>query len=343
MRLQVRPGNRFRCGGAIFLFKSVTTNGPKTTYSLNHFRKSRNRFSNVFFAIFALKSNFRKKRNSSFKKRNLAVFLATLLVNLTYYYFTAQLGGINSKLDFGSTEEPKKTGKNVIKTIVSVRQSSPSKPLVSSKLGTNPFNFHAISTAADDAADKIKKDFDGISLICVDGGCNTTKTEENDVKTDIVVEVKTNVKEKDNKDAKGDEKDADVPVVVGNAGTKEIGGRKYDSDGHILTTPTQPPIFVPYDVNRKDNGHELQVPHFDPTFNNHYFGENPPPVYVWYKTRTGGMNPQAFNPLPRWRTNRPLSDWQRSYVKQTTPGWTPSTVCTCTNPGLNWYPKNSGY
>lgn len=234
----------------------------------------------------------------------------------------------------------------MVKTVISVRQSSsPAKSFVTSKLGSSPFNFHAVATAADRASDKIKEDFDGLSLICVDGACNTTDAKNKDVSTDIIVEVKTNVKSNKSNEVVGGGGDGDIPVVVGNAGTRVVGNRKIDSDGHILPEPTKSPVFVPYNLNSNVQVKStLDGYDFNPSF-------NPPPMYVWYKTRTVGVNPQAFNPhsRPHWKTNGPLSDWQRSHTgtRQTTPtGWSPSTVCTCSNPGLNWYPatdQNNGY
>lgn len=220
--------------------------------------------------------------------------------------------------------------------------SSPSKSLIS-KPESKLFNFRTIATAAEEAADKVTKDFKDLSLVCVDGACNTTKS-KSDLNTDIVVQITTNNAKENETEVKGAEPDADVPVVAGTAGVDSLASRRIDSQ-----ITTKAPVFIPYAITPRPDGYQLTLP-LDPNYNNHHFGENPPPMYVWYKRRVDNVyNPHAFNPnsRPHWKTNRPFSDWQRSYTntyvptRRTTPtGWTPSTICTCSNPGLNWYPSD---
>lgn len=175
----------------------------------------------------------------------------------------------------------------------------------------------------------------------MDGACNTTeiKTKEGNLETDIVVQVTTNVKENSSDHIAGSTDDTEIPIVLGTSGVKEAAGRRNDQ-GNVVIPPTAP-VFVPYNVNKNFNQQKHHI-HYDPNYSNHYFGESPPPVYVWYKTKATSHNPQAF--IPGRINTRPLNNWQGNTYninRQYSPnGWSPSTVCTCTNPALNWYPSN---
>ncbi|XP_018578430.1 uncharacterized protein LOC108916614 [Anoplophora glabripennis] len=97
------------------------------------------------------------------------------------------------------------------------------------------------------------------------------------------------------------------------------------------------------DIKYKENGIEIKIPYFDPSYHNHYYGENPPPQYVWYSKRPNGFNPVEFKTIKSTWTP---SLWNRKVV----PHRHGSTIggegvkCTCKEEhpeagnGLRWYP-----
>ncbi|KAJ8984291.1 hypothetical protein NQ317_009775 [Molorchus minor] len=100
------------------------------------------------------------------------------------------------------------------------------------------------------------------------------------------------------------------------------------------------------DTGTKTNTIEVQVPYFDPSFHNHYYGENPPPQVVWHHKKGMSVNPVEFKPSkPVWRT----SAWNRKvsphrHVSSTVGS---GVQCNCHNgqmtPNARWYPSfNSG-
>lgn len=183
--------------------------------------------------------------------------------------------------------------------------------------------------------------------MCVDGKCNTSSqnTKENTgdkLSTDILVQVVTNVKEENKTKV---EDDTDVPVIVGYSGTNmknsdfDLTNRRIDdSDVKIQTGKNDDKNFYHIGNEVRPDVHQHEVPYFNPNFNNHYFGESPPPQFVWYRRRTNGQNPSMYRP-----NNRPYKPWhwQLKYAAPTvTPvGWTTTTQCSCSNPGLKWYPS----
>lgn len=97
------------------------------------------------------------------------------------------------------------------------------------------------------------------------------------------------------------------------------------------------------DIKYKDNGIEIKIPHFDPSHHSHYYGENPPPQYVWYSKKNNGFNPVEFKTVKSTWTP---SVWNRKAVPHrhgTTIG-EGGVKCTCkedrhdTSTGLRWYP-----
>lgn len=114
------------------------------------------------------------------------------------------------------------------------------------------------------------------------------------------------------------------------------------------------PVVTTNDRNRynyNSNGIEVQVPYFEPSFQNHYYGENPPQQLVWYPMRGGRYNNGNFGAFPKssWRPSAWQPRYQNSnfrYESSTTlPIRTKSEDCACKTDhlgrSLNWYPSTS--
>lgn len=252
-----------------------------------------------------------------------------------------------------------------MKALVSLRQSPSTnngRSIISSKLDQNLFNLKSIAPLMPRNADS-KLDFSTVGVVCVDGICNSTelnnqaqKQASDNLSADVIVQVVTNVKDINNKTtavADGN----DVPIVVGYAGTgiknSEVDSainRRVDGSGEVMIQSgtagkENNPNYNVYQIGRENDIGQHQVPYFNPGFNTHYFGEQPPPHFVWYRRRNnyGSVhNPQAF-----YGTNRPYkpyNHWQIKYPTATTQAAPPtswsSTACDCSNQNqAKWYPS----
>lgn len=282
--------------------------------------------------------------------------------------FSGQAGGLSSKLDFATSETTTQNydssiSTSLVKALVSLRQSSASnngKTIISSKLDQNPFNLKSIAPLMTRNADS-KLDFSTVGVVCIDGRCNSTelnnqaqKQASDSLSTDVIVQVVTNVKDINNKTSAAAD-DNDVPVVVGYAGTgiknSEVDSainRRVDGTGEVTfqtgtTGKENNPNYNVYQLGRENDIGQHQVPYFNPGFNTHYFGEQPPPHFVWYRRRNdygNARNPQAFYGANR--PYKPYNNWQIKYSTATPvaspTGWTSTTGCDCSNQG-KWYPS----
>lgn len=103
------------------------------------------------------------------------------------------------------------------------------------------------------------------------------------------------------------------------------------------------PSEIDKDVKYNENGIEIKIPYFDPSHHSHYYGENPPPQYVWHSKQPNGFNPVEFKTVKSTWTP---SVWNRKVVPHrhgTTIG-EGRVKCSCkeerqdTSTGLRWYP-----
>lgn len=127
-----------------------------------------------------------------------------------------------------------------------------------------------------------------------------------------------------------------------NAPSDSVYFENTDANINIKTFPPATLIMTDdrsRDVRYDTNGIKLHnVPYFEPSFNNHYFGEHPPPQLIWYPKKNGILNPVEFrnNPKTTWK---PSFGPNRNYNKQTT-----ERTCPCMDQptiGLKWYPNNN--
>lgn len=187
-----------------------------------------------------------------------------------------------------------------------------------------------------------------LDVVCGAGGCNTTvvknETNKDTIDTDIVVHLKTKIGVPNPTPEKTVTKEhvPDIPVVAGYGGilNKErqnniLSRADYERKNSYAQSHTKefsPPGVIPNKY--KENGVELAVPYFEPSYNNHYFGENPGPQYVWYPKSAAIRSPVAY----RYGNRRTWSDpgvLGNYHAHQTASGWTP---CTCQARQTEWYP-----
>ncbi|GLV43128.1 hypothetical protein CBL_14193 [Carabus blaptoides fortunei] len=284
-----------------------------------------------------------------------------ILINLLVI-IAGQNAGISGKLDFGTSESTTSSydsslSTSLVKALVSLRQSSgPPKSLLASNLDINPISFKSITPLA--KLTEQKSDFGNLGIVCVDGSCNTTQTKtaqsDDKVKTDVLVQVVTSLQGKENKSINTADTDQDVPIVIGYAGTNiqnpnlQSASRRLDGrdDVTIQTNPVGPNYniyngYKAHEHRRKENNFIPQVPYIDPAFNNHYFGEMQPQQFVWQRRRIDFQNANNPHAFVNTRPYKPFNQWQLKYpsTQHTPTGWVPTTTCTCSNPGLNWYPN----
>lgn len=205
---------------------------------------------------------------------------------------------------------------------------------------------------------KDSDDFENLSVVCTSGGCNKTKTSESSnkankdtISADILVHIKTKIGAESKKNNTVEDI-PDIPVVVGYGGISESErNNNYNPDNNVIVTkgevssknfyvPAQshvkeiPPVVVPISdsVKYKQNGIGLQVPYFEPAYNNHYFGEKPLQQYAWY-VKPQGSRPEALNQYRGVNGNRRglygIPQGHYHYYMTTPPG---STTCNCQKP-----------
>ncbi|XP_060537160.1 uncharacterized protein LOC132708684 [Cylas formicarius] len=66
-----------------------------------------------------------------------------------------------------------------------------------------------------------------------------------------------------------------------------------------------------------ENGVELSIPHFEPLYNHHYFGEDGPPHSLWYPRNSNGYNPVAFRNVLGMNNWRPLGSTGNRFATAT--------------------------
>lgn len=223
-------------------------------------------------------------------------------------------------------------------------------------------------------------DFDSIGVVCTSQSCNKTTAKTEGISTDVLVHVKTNVNLAAPNTTKEDV--PDIPIVLGYGGLSSQnptpGGYprnpvvaendpvlNNENGAFIPSNPTIVPLPQPsynfkasrpavyhhrHDtrnykhVGFQPNGIQIQIPHL-PYFNNHYFGENPPPQLVWYPKGNPSFNPLEFKRVPR-PSSTPLS-WNYNRIRPSSPEYpkydvsSAATTCTCQTNGLNRYPTLS--
>lgn len=220
------------------------------------------------------------------------------------------------------------------------------------------------------------KDFGNIGIVCTSQACNKTTTKTEGISTDVLVHVKTNVNVAVPNTTKEDV--PDIPIVLGYGGLSSqnptpsgypTNPRVADNpvfnneNNHFVPSnpetiplpqpsynfkPSRPTAHHPRyntrnykNVGFQTNGIQIQIPHL-PNFNNHYFGENPPPQLVWYPKGNPSFNPLEFKRVHRPSSN-PLS-WNYNRIQPSSPGYpkydvtSAATTCTCQTNGLNRYP-----
>lgn len=210
---------------------------------------------------------------------------------------------------------------------------------------------------------KVAKDsddvFENLNVVCTSGGCNKTKTHESPnntskdtISADILVHIKTKIGVDKSSKNNSVEDVPDIPVIVGYGGISESErNNNYNSDNNIVLSkgressknfyiPSQshvkeiPPVVVPISdsVKYKQNGIGLQVPYFEPAYNNHYFGEKPLQQYAWY-VKPPGSRPEALNQYRGVNSNRAglygIPQGHYHYYMTTPPG---SRPCNCQKP-----------
>lgn len=214
----------------------------------------------------------------------------------------------------------------------------------------------------------VKEDegFESIGIVCSLGSCNKTKsdsasnTNKDTLKADVVVHIETKINREDKNTSTTPEDIPDIPVVIGyegadidtSYGAGAGAGSTFDnSDGNNGQNPALAPetniqkltpksLFRPSGFNgvrSKENGIEVQIPYFEPSYNSHYYGETPAPQFLWYP-RTANYNPVEFkNTMNRrtWSSGTP----QRSYHSFRTD----EGGCICHNSrsqrGPSWHTK----
>lgn len=289
-----------------------------------------------------------------------------ILYKYNIIYFTGQDAGISGKLDFGTSESTttnydSSLSTSLVKALVSLRQSSgPPKSVIASKLDFDPTSFKSITPLAKMTESKL--DFKNLGIVCVDGSCNTTQSKpaqlDDKVSTDVLVQITTSLQGKtENKSIDtSTDIDQDVPILIGYGGinnqSPNLQSVNRRIDGRDAVTIQTNPVGPSYNYNiynrhkahehrPKENNFVHQVPYFDPAFNNHYFGEMQPPQFVWQRRRIDFQNANNPHAFINTRPYKPINQWQLKYptTQHTPTGWTPTTTCTCSNPGLNWYPN----
>ncbi|KAK9889513.1 hypothetical protein WA026_004795 [Henosepilachna vigintioctopunctata] len=116
--------------------------------------------------------------------------------------------------------------------------------------------------------------------------------------------------------------------------------RSQTRDGYDIKFKTLPPLVVnmPDGLRYKANGFELKVPYFEPSYHNHYYGENSPPQIAYYPKKNV-HNPVAFHT----HVPRPVySNWNKNYHANA-PNHRHDENCNCQNKnigGVSWYPSS---
>lgn len=254
------------------------------------------------------------------------------LILFCYLFCVGNGIGINSKLDFGD-----------------------SKPIV--KTRSNPTIFYEKKEII---RPKTEDNLENLGVVCTTEGCNTTKAETPNIKTDVLVEVKTTVDLSNKTQTKEDV--PDVPIILGTNGDAKTlrQNEQYDipqskntfgNPSIVNIEDAFPSVFAPKSSSRVDiinplpsievkipayNGlkyhKEIKIPYFEPSYHNHYYGENPPPQVTFYKN-VNTNNPVAFVNIPKIQ---PVSVWGKNYISTRVHGM--DCFCRDNNltPGLHW-------
>ncbi|KAL3290177.1 hypothetical protein HHI36_023538 [Cryptolaemus montrouzieri] len=117
-------------------------------------------------------------------------------------------------------------------------------------------------------------------------------------------------------------------------------------EGVDIKIKTLPPVMISmvdgYEYKTNQGGLEVKIPYFEPSYHNHYYGENSPSQVMFHPMKKSGYNPVAFNvPRPAYS----FSPWNSNKLPVLSQNPHHPTNCMCTNNqnvhGLRWYPSNS--
>ncbi|CAG9855052.1 unnamed protein product [Phyllotreta striolata] len=250
---------------------------------------------------------------------------SALLIAFVIYCSKCNAIGVDDKLDFGN------------------RRTSHSSII---KDGIVHTSFIPIEDSSSGVHNKQSDGFDNIGIVCVNEGCNTTKTSSDSIKTDVVVHIETKLDLNSEKTKVVDDV-PDIPVVIG---TDKSNTNYYQNTGSNVYSTSRP--FYTYTPNRKfgstspyenalnpnpevtidikssppitmdfvqdmlinrfqPNGlTEMTIPYFDPSLHSHHYSETPPPQQAFYPKHVSAVNPVEFKVMrPNWR----VSQWRNQF------------------------------